>query len=79
MRVFLKSAVGRRPTEQVKLTLGHPGDQVTLLGHALAWDEDFQIRVVYNERGRPKADRASRTYAWASRGPGNIIRAFGLG
>ena len=31
-------------------------------------------RGYINERGRPKADRASQTYAWTSRGPGDIIR-----
>ena len=35
---------------------------------------------VANERGRPKADRASQTYVWLPRELGDIIRArLGLG
>ena len=39
----------------------------TLMGRTLH-------RGYINERGRPKADRASQTYAWTSREPGDIIR-----
>ena len=43
------------------------------------WDELF-TRGFTNERGRPKADRASQTYAWLPRKPSDIIRArLGLG
>ena len=45
----------------------------TLLGRTLH-------RVFTNERGRPKADQASQSYAWPPLEPGDIIRArIGLG
>ena len=46
------------------------------LMHAHAWDEHFSnlVKGFSNERGRPKADRANKTYAWASRRPGDIVR-----